>query len=87
MASEVQKLQQNVVRLADDAKKTAGQLTNFNTKFASAVNKVQATIGSTSTGTDKQMIETLQQAEKEVKEAVAALEQAAKTANDYAASL
>ncbi len=56
-------------------------------KFSQAVNQVQATIGGTAQGVDKEMIQTLQAAEKQVDAAIAALQQASQAATKFASSL
>lgn len=74
------------MQIANDAKSTAGGLSAFKSKFSQAVGQVNATIGGTATGVDKQMIATLQAAEKQLEAAVAALQQAAQAASSWAAS-
>ena len=83
--SQLGQVKSQVMQIAGDAKSTAGWLSAFKSKFSQAVSQVQATIGGTATGVDKQMIATLQAAERQLEAAVAALQQAAQSAGDWAA--
>lgn len=83
--SQLGQVKAQVLQIAGDAKSTAGGLSAFKSKFSQAVGQVNATIGGTATGVDKQMIATLQAAEKQLEAAVAALQQAAQAAGDWAA--
>lgn len=83
--SQLGQVKSQVMQIAGDAKSTAGGLSAFKSKFSQAVSQVQATIGGTATGVDKQMIATLQAAERQLEAAVAALQQAAQSAGDWAA--
>ncbi|MCA0308557.1 MAG: hypothetical protein LCH87_14600 [Actinobacteria bacterium] len=83
--SQLGQVRSQVVSIGSDAKSTAAGLSAFRTKFSQAVGQVQATIGGTATGVDRQMIATLQAAEKQLESAVAALQQASQAANDWAA--
>ena len=87
MSSQLQNTAQQVRQLGDDAKKTAAQLANYKAVFSRAVAKVRGTIGGSTASVDRNMIATFQQAEKEVDEAIAALQRASKAATDYAATL
>ncbi len=84
--SQLGQVKSQVMQIANDAKSTAGGLSAFKSKFSQAVGQVNATIGGTATGVDKQMIATLQAAEKQLEAAVAALQQAAQAASSWAAS-
>lgn len=83
--SQLGQVKAQVLHIAGDAKSTAGGLSAFKSKFSQAVGQVNATIGGTATGVDKQMIATLQAAEKQLEATVAALQQAAQAAGDWAA--
>lgn len=83
--SQLGQVKSQVMQIANDAKSTAGGLSAFKSKFSQAVGQVNATIGGTATGVDKQMIATLQAAEKQLEAAVAALQQAAQAASSWAA--
>jgi hypothetical protein len=85
--SQLSGVKQQLTAIASDAKSTAGGLTGFKTKFSQAVNQVQATIGGSAQGVDKDMIQTLQAAEKQLDAAIAALQQASHAASKFAASL
>lgn len=85
--SQLAQLKQQIGALSNDAKSTAQGLRSFKGKFSRSVGEVSAVIGGSAQQVDKRMIQTLQAAEKQVDEAIAALEQAAAVARSYAASL
>ena len=85
--SQLSAVKQQLTTIGNDAKTTAAGLAGFKSKFSQAVNQVQATIGGTAQGVDKDMIQTLQTAEKQVDAAIAALQQASQAASKFAASL
>lgn len=85
--SQLAAVKQQLTSIGNDAKTTAAGLSGFKSKFSQAVAQVQATIGGTATGTDRDMIQTLQAAEKQVDAAIAALQQASQAANSFAAQL
>jgi hypothetical protein len=85
--SQLGQLKQQVGSIGNDAKSTAQGLSGFKSKFSQSVGQVNAAIGGSAQQVDQKMIQTLQAAEKQVDAAIAALQQAAATANQYAASL
>jgi hypothetical protein len=85
--SQLSQLKAQVAALARDASATANSLAGYKTKFSQSVSQVSATVGGSAQRVDQEMINTLQAAEQRVDDAVAALRQAAKAANDYAARL
>jgi hypothetical protein len=85
--SQLSAVKQQLTTIGNDAKTTAAGLAGFKSKFSQAVNQVQATIGGTAQGVDKDMIQTLQAAEKQVDAAIGALQQASQAASKFAASL
>lgn len=85
--SQLSAVKQQLASIGNDAKTTAGGLAGFKSKFSEAINQVQATIGGSAQGVDKDMIQTLQEAEKQVNAAIGALQQASQAANQFAASL
>lgn len=85
--SQLGQLKGQINAISQDAKNTAGGLASFKSKFSQAVGQVNATIGGSAQQVDKNMIATLQAAEKQVDAAVQALHAAASAANQYAASL
>ena len=85
--SQPSAVKQQLATIGNDAKTTAAGLAGFKSKFSQAVNQVQATIGGTAQGVDKDMIQTLQAAEKQVDAAIAALQQASQAASKFASSL
>lgn len=85
--SQLQQLMDQINQLESDAKRTANSLAGFKSQFSDAVSQVAATVGGSTTRVDRSMIETLQQAEKAVDNAVEALGQAAEAAKNYASSI
>jgi len=85
--SEIQRLKQELNAIAAEAKKTAGGLSSLKPKLSNSAQQVQRTIGGTAKRTDQQMIQTLQAAEKQVEAAIAALQKAATTAQQFSSSL
>ncbi|WP_116947114.1 hypothetical protein [Jiangella endophytica] len=85
--SQLAQLKSQVAALSRDASATATSLAGYKTKFSQSVSQVSATVGGSAQRVDQDMINTLQAAERRVDEAVAALRQAARAANDYAARL
>jgi hypothetical protein len=85
--SQLSTVKQQLTSVGNDAKTTASGLAGFKSKFSQAVSQVEATIGGTAQGVDKEMIQTLQAAEKQVDAAIAALQQASQAAARFAASL
>ena len=85
--SQLAQLKQQINSIGNDAKSTAQGLSSFKSKFSQSVSQVSATVGGSAQQVDQKMIQTLQAAEKQVDQAIAALQQAAQAANSYAASL
>lgn len=85
--SRLSSVKQQLVSISSDARSTAGGLSGFKVKFSQAVNQVQATIGGSVQGVDKDMIQAFQVAEKQLDTAIAALHQASQAASRFAASL
>lgn len=85
--SQLQQLKQQVSSIGQDAKSTAQGLNSFKSKFSQAVGQVSATVGGSSQQVDQKLIASLQAAEKQVDQAVAALQQASAAAQQYAGSL
>ncbi len=85
--SQLQQLKQQISALSSDAKSTAQGLAGFKSKFSQAVAQVSATVGGSSQKVDQHLISTLQAAEKEVDQAIQALQAAATEASRYAQSL
>ncbi|NRI68619.1 hypothetical protein FEZ60_24180 [Rhodococcus sp. MS16] len=85
--SQLTQLKQRIAAVGNDAKTTAQGLAGFKSKFSTAVSQVSATLGGSSQNVDRDMVQALQAAEKQVDQAIAALQQAAQVANRYASSL
>lgn len=85
--SQLSTVKQQLTSISSDAKSTAAGLAGFKSKFSQAINQVQATIGGTASGADKEMIQTLQAAEKQLDAAITALQHASQSASKFAASL
>lgn len=85
--SDLRQLRGRLDEIARDARSTAGNLATFQGRFSRQAGEVEQAIGGTVTGTDKNMIETLQAAQRQVTAAINALEQVASLASRYGASL
>lgn len=85
--SDLSKLKSQLHSLAQDAQKTAGQVSAFENKFSRNISEVQQAIGGSSTGADRRIVEILQGASKAVKQASEALQGAARSAKHYADSI
>lgn len=85
--SQLSSVKQQLTSISSDAKSTAAGLAGFKSKFSQAINQVQAAIGGTASGADKEMIQTLQAAEKQLDAAINALQQASQSASRFASSL
>ncbi|GAA3338675.1 hypothetical protein GCM10017714_10990 [Curtobacterium pusillum] len=85
--SQLSNVKQQLTSIGNDAKTTAAGLAGFKSKFSKAVGQVEATIGGTAQGVDKEMVQTLQAAAQQVDAAIAALQQASQAANRFATSL
>ena len=85
--SQLTQLKQQIGALANDAKNTAQGLSGFKSKFSQAVTQVDATVGGSAQKVDRELVETLRMAEREIDQAIQALQAASHTANQYAQSL
>lgn len=85
--SQLSQLKQQIIALSESAEKTSAGLQNFGSNFNSQIQTVSATIGGSSQGKDREVIQSLQQAAKAVQEATQALGIAARTAKSYGSSL
>jgi hypothetical protein len=85
--SDVTQLKGRLDRIGQDAKTTANNLAAFRSRFSRQVSEVESTIGGTATGVDKDMIATLQAAEKQLAQAVEALQRVASVASRHGAAL
>lgn len=85
--SQLQQLKQTVNGLADAAKKAGGNLTQLDRTFSQQSSAVQQAIGGSTNGADKRVLQAIQDAQRKVKEASAAMQNAARIASDYGRSL
>jgi hypothetical protein len=85
--STLSQLKGTIDQIATSTKSTASGLGQFKSKFTQQVSQVEAAIGGSAQGADKQFVSALQGAQKQVDAAVAALEQAARAAQTYGRSL
>lgn len=85
--SQLTNLKQTIEGLAQQAKSTAGSLAAFKQKFSQSIAQVQATIGGGAQRKDQEVITAITQAQQKVDAAVQALEEAARIAQAYGASL
>lgn len=84
MASTISQIKQQVNQIGQQATSTAGQLSQLASNLDKNVAAIGNAIGGTSSGEDKTMIASFQQASKAVNDAVRALLEAGKTAKDWA---
>ncbi len=87
MSSQLDSIRQQLDLLATDANNAAAELAGFSTKFNQSIGMVEAWIGGTSTDAERDIVDALATASKQVSGAVGALQHAAQTAQHYAASL
>lgn len=87
MSSKLNELRASLQAIAESSKTTAGNLSTFRGKFSRTSAEVEAAIGGTSRRTDREIVEALQMADRQVQAAVAALGDAARKAQNYADSL
>lgn len=85
MASTISQIKQQVNQIGQQATSTAGQLSQLATTMERNVAAVSDAIGGTSTGEDKTMVASFQQANKALKDAATALQAAGKAAKEWAA--
>lgn len=85
--SQLAQLKQTVHQIAEGSKKVAGSLGQFDQQFSQQINTVQQAIGGSAQGKDKEVVAATQEASKAVKSATAALQNAARIAQQYSQSL
>ena len=85
--SQLVQLKGQIESIAQQAKSTGGQLSAFESKFSQSSSQVQATIGGSAQGKDREVVQAIQDAQTKVKAAVEALNQAARVAAAYGQSL
>ena len=85
--SDLKQLKGRLDQIGGEARTTAGNLSTFHGRFKRQVSEIQQAIAGTATKTDQNMIETLNQADRQVAAAIAALQQVAGTASRFGASL
>ncbi|GAA2328847.1 hypothetical protein [Dactylosporangium salmoneum] len=85
--SDVRQLKGRLDQISRDAKSTASNLAGFSGRLGRQIGEIESSIGGTATGTDKDMIGTLQAAEKQLAQAITALQRVAQVAGRYGASL
>ena len=85
--SELAKLKQSLTQVANTARKTGTSLGQYDKELNKQSQTVKALIGGGAQRKDREIIQALQSASKAVKDANTALQNAAKVAQQYAASL
>ena len=85
MASTISQIKQQVNQIGQQATSTAGPLSQLASNLNKNVAAISNAIGGTSSGEDKTMVASFQQASKAVNDAVRALQEAGKAAKDWAA--
>jgi hypothetical protein len=87
MASQLEQLKGHVQSVASKATGASESLANFRRDFSKQKETVSATLGGSSQRKEQEVIASITAADKAVTEAVQALQIAAKTCRDYAASV
>lgn len=85
--SQLTQLKQTVHQISEGSKKVAGSLGQFDSQFSQQINSIQQAIGGSTQGKDKEFVAATQEASKAVKAASAALQNAARIAQQYSQSL
>lgn len=85
--SQLQQLKSQIETLAQQSKSAAGQLQAFQSKFTQSASQVQATIGGSAQGADKEMLSAIDDARSKVDAAAQALQTAASVASKYSGSI
>ncbi len=85
--SQLSNVKAQIDALAQQATTLAGQLNASRSQFSQSVSQVQATIGGSAQGKDRQLVESITAAQRQVDAAAAALQQAAQAARSYGSSL
>ena len=85
--SQLGNLKQTIDGIAQQANQTAGSLDSFTQKFNQSIQQVQGTIGGSAQRKDQEVISSITNAQRKVKEAAEALKQAGKVAKSYGQSL
>ncbi|UVJ38044.1 hypothetical protein [Arthrobacter sp. CJ23] len=85
--SQLANVKQQLASIGNDAKTTAAGLAGFKSKFSRAIAQVQAAVGGSAQGVDREMVQTFRAAEKQVDAAIAALQQAERAVTKFASSL
>lgn len=85
--SQLSQVKQQLDAISSGAKTMTNGLQGFRANFLKASAQVQAAVGGSAQGVDKDLIETLQEAEKKVDQAIEALQRASKTVSQYGRSL
>jgi ABC-type transporter Mla subunit MlaD len=86
-SSQLVQLRQQISALSDNADKMAGALGMMRQRFTTTVSQVQSTIGGSARQTDRTIVAALQNAEKKLEEAAAALHQASSEGKKFASTL
>lgn len=85
--SQLTNVKAQIAALAAQAKTLSGQLAQFKTQFGRTANQVQATIGGSAQGKDRELLQAVQAAQKQVEAAAAMMATVEQKARQYGASL
>ena len=85
--SDVSQLKEQLAALATEADNAGGTVDRFGTKFGQHIAEVEKLIGGTSTRADQEVVATLAAARDSARQAVTALQTAARRTRDYANQL
>jgi ABC-type transporter Mla subunit MlaD len=84
MSSQVEIIRTQLDQLVTNANTVADSLDNFSQRFTENISLVLQTIGGTSTDAEREIVAALEEASKQVTNAIGALAQVAQKAQDYA---
>lgn len=85
--SQLGDLKNQINALADETTRMAGNLSAFRSQFSNTSTRVQATIGGSSQGKDRALMDAVTQAQRQVEAAATAMQHAAAVARNYGSSL
>lgn len=85
--SQLGQLKSQIQSLAQELNNTGGQLSQYHQNLNQQVTQVQSVIGGSAQRKDQEVIAALENANSQVKDAVAALQNASKVSSTYSESL
>ena len=82
--SKLAEIRQNALQVSDQAKKVAGSLRSYRTKFDQLISQIDANLSETATGEDERTIGYLREVKKCIDDAVLSLERAGSETRQWA---